>query len=145
MTSNRPYLLRALFDWICDNGATPYLLVDATVDGVQVPLEHVEDGRIVLNIAPSAVRALMIGDDVLSFDARFSGREMALAMPIGAVRAIFARETQEGMTFPPESVDADLSARTPSSTNDSDNERQKTLPSATKLNVVDSSHLKLIK
>ena len=111
MTSNRPYLLRALFDWICDNGATPYLLVDATAEGVLVPTEHVEDGKIVLNISPSAVRNLVIGNDLLSFDARFSGREMGLVMPIGAIRAIFARETQEGMTFPaeesPQAADAE--------------------------------------
>ena len=106
MTSNRPYLLRALFDWICDNGATPYVLVDANVPGVQVPLEHVADGKIVLNISPNAVRSLVIGDDLLSFDARFSGSEVALAMPIAAVRAIFARETQEGMTFPEEPADS---------------------------------------
>ena len=120
MTSNRPYLLRALFDWICDNGATPYLLVDANAPGVQVPSEHIEDGKIVLNISPNAVRSLVIGDDVLGFDARFSGREMALAVPIPAVRAIFARETQEGMTFPEESVEkspADKSKADPTSSN----------------------------
>ena len=137
MTSNRPYLLRALFDWICDNGATPYLLVDASVPGVQVPTEHVEDGKIVLNIAPSAVRSLMIGDDTLSFDARFSGREMALAMPIGAVRAIFARETQEGMTFPPDASDAPETERASADESEA--------PSPGSLKVSEVSHLKVIK
>jgi len=145
MTSNRPYLLRALFDWICDNGATPYLLVDASIPGVQVPTEHVEDGKIVLNIAPSAVRSLMIGDDLLSFDARFSGREMALEMPIGAVRAIFARETQEGMTFPPEPETAAGGMTTSAQSAPKGDDEAGGAPAPGSLKVGEVSHLKIIK
>ena len=101
MTPNRPYLLRALFDWICDNNCTPYLLVDATLEGVEVPLEHVNGGRIVLNASGTAVANFDISDDRVSFNTRFSGRDTWINVPMAAVIAIYAKETQEGMTFAP--------------------------------------------
>jgi len=101
MTPNRPYLLRALFDWICDNNCTPYLLVDATLEDVQVPFEHVEGGRIVLNASGSAVANFDISSDSVSFNTRFSGRDTWINVPMEAVLAIYAKETQEGMTFAP--------------------------------------------
>lgn len=120
MTPNRPYLLRALFDWICDNNCTPYLLVDATLEGVEVPLEHVAGGRIVLNASGTAVVNFEITDDAVSFSTRFSGRDTWIHVPMAAVLAIYAKETQEGMTFAPadypdrrqraEFVDAEKSA-----------------------------------
>lgn len=100
MTSNRPYLLRALNDWILDNGLTPHLLVDALYPGVQVPEGHVEDGRIVLNIAPAAVRNLSLGDEVLEFHGRFGGTPCHVMLPVQSVIAIYARENGEGMAFP---------------------------------------------
>jgi stringent starvation protein B len=100
MTSNRPYLIRALFDWICDNGLTPYLLVDATQPGVRVPPQSVKDGRIVLNIAPRAITKLELANDVVSFQARFSGVAMLVIAPVDAVLAIYAMENGEGMMFP---------------------------------------------
>ncbi len=101
MTPNRPYLLRALFDWICDNNCTPYLLVDATLEGVEVPLEHVSGGRIVLNASGTAVANFDITNEAVTFSTRFSGRDTWIAVPMPAVLAIYAKETQDGMTFAP--------------------------------------------
>lgn len=113
----RPYLLRALNDWIVDSDLTPYLLVDATGDQVQVPMEYVKDGRIVLNIAPSAVRDLLLGDDAVSFSARFSGRSFSVYVPVNQVMAIYARETSEGMMFETETA---LSAKLTDTTSGDD-------------------------
>jgi len=99
MTSSRPYLIRAMYQWIIDNGMTPHLLVDATVDGVQVPAEHVQNGKIILNIAPMAISALVLGDEDITFSARFSGKSRGLYVPIEAVLAIYAKENGQGMMF----------------------------------------------
>ncbi len=99
MTSSRPYLIRAIYDWITDNGLTPYLLVDATIEGVDVPRRYVENGRIVLNIAPSATAALSLGSDAVEFSARFGGTPVHLYIPVTAVMAIYARENGQGMMF----------------------------------------------
>lgn len=100
MGSNRPYLLRALNEWICDNGMTPYLLVDAARDGVQVPPSVVKDGRVVLNIAPRAVAHLVIDNREVRFMARFGGVSQSVLVPVGAVLAIYAQETGQGMMLP---------------------------------------------
>jgi len=100
MTSHRPYLLRALNDWIADNGMTPHLLVDATRPGVQVPAQAVSDGKVVLNIAERAVARLLIDNDTVSFTARFGGVSHPVIVPISAVLAIYARETGQGMALP---------------------------------------------
>ncbi|KFN47989.1 ClpXP protease specificity-enhancing factor [Arenimonas metalli] len=100
MGSNRPYLLRALNEWICDNGMTPYLLVDAAREGVQVPASVVKDGRVVLNIAPRAVAHLVIDNREVRFMARFGGVSQAVLVPVGAVLAIYAQETGQGMMLP---------------------------------------------
>ena len=84
MTSNRPYLIRAIHAWVIDNACTPYLLVDAAADGVAVPDEHVEDGRIVLNISPGAADRLELGDQAIQFNARFGGRPTQVFVPIAA-------------------------------------------------------------
>ena len=99
MTPSRPYILRALYEWLLDNDSTPYLLVDATIRNVTVPQQFVKDGRIVLNISPSAVRGLHIDNDALSFNARFSGQPMDVYVPIVAVQAIYASENGDGMGF----------------------------------------------
>jgi stringent starvation protein B len=99
MTPNRPYLVRGLYDWTCDNYLTPYLLVDATGDDLSIPFEFVEDGKIVLNISPNAVRDLDIGNDYISFKARFSGQSMNVYFPMNAVLAIYAKENGRGMIF----------------------------------------------
>ena len=100
MTSHRPYLLRALNEWIADNGMTPHLLVDATRPGVQVPAQAVSDGKVVLNIAERAVGRLLIDNDAVSFSARFGGVTHPVVVPIPAVLAIYARETGQGMALP---------------------------------------------
>ncbi len=102
MTPNRPYLLRAFYEWIVDNNCTPYLVVDATAAGVKVPLQHVKDGQIVLNISPGAVGNLLLGNDAVTFNARFSGNPFALYVPQRAVLAIYARENGAGTMFTPE-------------------------------------------
>ena len=100
MTSHRPYLLRALNEWIADNGMTPHLLVDATQAGVQVPASAVKEGKVVLNIAERAVVRLMIDNDAVSFTARFGGVSQPVYVPISAVLAIYSRETGQGMALP---------------------------------------------
>lgn len=99
MTPSRAYLLRALNEWILDNDCTPYIVVDATMDHVQVPEEYVNDGQIVLNIIPSSVRNLIMDNEGVSFDARFNGHPHSLYTPIGAITAIYARENGQGMVF----------------------------------------------
>lgn len=99
MTSSRPYLIRALYQWIVDNGVTPYILVDAAAEGVAVPSQYIQDNKIVLNIAPMAVRSLTLGDDEISFNARFSGKSTDIHVPTEAVLAIYARENGQGMMF----------------------------------------------
>jgi stringent starvation protein B len=103
MTSSRPYMIRALYDWIVDNNCTPYLLVDAHGPGVEVPLQYVnKDGQIVLNIAPSAVMSLAIENASVSFNARFGGIPTDIYVPSVAVLGIYARENGQGMIFEPE-------------------------------------------
>ncbi|MEN1970977.1 ClpXP protease specificity-enhancing factor [Luteimonas sp. MJ204] len=106
MTSHRPYLLRALYEWIVDNGMTPHLLVDALGPGVRVPPHTVKDGRVVLNVAERAVSRLHMDNESVSFTARFGGVSHPVAVPVGAVLAIYARETGQGMALPEDQVDA---------------------------------------
>lgn len=102
MSSQRPYLLRALYEWIADNGMTPHVLVNAGMTGVRVPMHAIKDGRIVLNIAERAVAKLELGNDVLRFTARFAGVSQVVSVPLEAVIAIYARETGQGMALPEE-------------------------------------------
>lgn len=102
MTSHRPYLLRALYEWIADNDMTPHLLVDAAKPGVQVPASAVSEGRVVLNIAQRAVVGLEMGNDAIVFTARFSGVGHRVEVPVAAVLAMYARETGQGMALPEE-------------------------------------------
>jgi stringent starvation protein B len=99
MTSNKPYLLRALHEWILDNGLTPHIIVDVQADGVVVPPQAVRDGKLVLNIGPQATRGLQMGNEAVSFQARFSGRSHRISLPIDAIMAIYARENGQGMMF----------------------------------------------
>lgn len=102
MTSHRPYLMRALYEWVVDNGMTPHVLVDAQMPGVKVPRHAVKDGRIVLNIAERAVSRLDMGNDALRFTARFGGVSQNVNVPLYAVIALYARETGHGMALPPD-------------------------------------------
>lgn len=100
ISSRRPYLIRALYDWVLDNDLTPHLLVAADVPGVEVPHRFVtEEGRITINVSPTAVRGLTLGNDLITFSARFSGRSHTISLPPGAVLALYARENGEGMLF----------------------------------------------
>lgn len=103
MTSSRPYLIRALYDWIVDNQCTPYILVNALADNVMVPQDYVNpDGQVVLNISPSAVMDCSMGDESLNFRARFSGVPTDIFVPCHAIMGIYAKENQQGMIFEPE-------------------------------------------
>ena len=110
MTSHRPYILRALYEWIADNGMTPHVLVDAGVAGVRVPPHVVKDGRVVLNIAERAVAKLELGDDALRFSARFGGVSQNVVVPVPAVIAVYARETGQGMALPADLLPAGAEA-----------------------------------
>jgi stringent starvation protein B len=99
MTSSRPYLIRAIYQWIVDNGLTPYILVDASDEEMMIPRQYVEDGKIVLNIAPMAIRSLTLGNDEITFNARFGGQPMEVAIPVSQVLATYARENGQGMMF----------------------------------------------
>lgn len=90
-----------MHEWILDNHCTPFVIVSTTFEGVIVPQESAENGRIVLNLSPVAIRNLKIGNDVLEFDGRFGGRPFHVSAPIGAVLAVYARESGEGMAFEP--------------------------------------------
>lgn len=99
MTSNRPYLLRALYEWISANGMTPHILVDAEFDGVNVPEHTIQKGKVVLNIAATATEQLLLDNEMIDFKARFSGSPFQIAVPMSAVIAIYARENGQGMMF----------------------------------------------
>lgn len=113
MTSQKPYLIRAIYQWLLDNQNTPYLLVNTTFDGVQVPHEYINDDKIILNIEPDAVNNFHSDNEWVSFSARFSGKPMELFIPIVAVLAIYGKENNEGMFFTEEEVSP--SPSTPSS------------------------------
>lgn len=100
MSSNRPYLLRAIYDWITDNNLTPYILVDAAREGVRVPPQVVKNGQVVLNLAMRAVANLDLGNEWISFQARFSGVSHSILIPVHAVLALYAQENGQGMMFP---------------------------------------------
>ncbi len=102
MTPSRPYIMRALYEWIVDNGCTPYVLVDASQENVLVPEQYVKDGQIVLNISPTAVMDLNISNDAMAFNGRFGGVATDIYVPVAAVIGIYARENGQGMVFEPE-------------------------------------------
>lgn len=97
--SKRPYLIRAMHEWMGDNGHTPHIVVDAMVDGVTVPREHVKDGKIILNISDTAAHNLKLTNSAVSFRARFSGVPFDVWVPMKSVLGIYARETGQGMIF----------------------------------------------
>lgn len=99
--SNRPYLLRAMFDWIVDNDWTPHVQIDANYPGISVPQDYAQDGMLVLNVHPDAVRELSLANDWFYFKARFQGIEREIGFTPDSVLAIFARENGQGMPFPP--------------------------------------------
>jgi len=108
-TSTKPYMIRAMHEWCVDNGLTPHLLV--ALDALtRVPMAYVKDGEIVLNLNYSATKNLLIGNDAITFSARFGGKASDLYVPLHAVRGIFARENGQGMFFQPETEEANYEA-----------------------------------
>ncbi len=105
ISPTRPYMVRAIYQWIEDNQLTPYLMVDATADNVQIPTEHVQDGRIVLNIASRATGNMSMENDYINFSARFGGVSQDIWVPIKAVLGIYAKENSQGMFFDPNEYD----------------------------------------
>lgn len=99
MNSSRPYLVRALYEWIVDNDCTPHLLVNAEYPGVQVPAGFASDGQIVLNVSPNAVRHLHMDNEAVSFEGRFGGVAHTLYVPSPSILAVYARENGQGMVF----------------------------------------------
>lgn len=99
MTSSKPYLLRAIYQWLVDNRLTPYIMVDAEVPAVLVPNQFIEDGKIVLNVAPQAIGSLSLGNESIEFDASFSGVITHIYIPIKAIMAIYSYENGKGMAF----------------------------------------------
>lgn len=107
MKSSRPYLIRALYQWIVDNQCTPHLLVNSEFAGVQVPEGFASEGQIVLNVSPRAVRHMHMDNEAVSFEGRFGGVPHSLHVPCGAVLAVYARENGQGMVFDLEAPEAD--------------------------------------
>lgn len=121
--SKRPYLIRAMHEWMGDNGHTPHIVIDASVESVNVPVEHVKDGKIILNISQSAAHNLKLTNHAVSFRARFSGVPFDVWLPVSSVLGIYAKETGQGMIFshgvekpeppePPESEEKEQAQRT---------------------------------
>ncbi len=100
MSSNKPYIIRAYYDWISDHDLTPYIVVDVNVYGVLVPMSYVNDGQIVLNVAASAVGTIALGVETIEFSARFGGKLEHITVPYGAVAAIYAKENGAGISMP---------------------------------------------
>ncbi len=107
MTSLKPYLIRAVYEWIVDNDLTPHLLVNAINNKGALPDEYIEDGKIILNIKPQAVEALSLGNELIEFNARFSGKPMTITASVNAIMAIYAKENGKGLVFDQESNDGD--------------------------------------
>jgi len=132
MTSNKPYLIGAFYDWISDNELTPYIVVDVNVYGVEVPMAYVNDGQIVLNISSPAIGSIVMGETAIEFSARFGGKLEHLVAPYGAISAIYAKENGAGTSLPIEhpevpEIDAEAesekaSAKTPLGVVDSSSE-----------------------
>lgn len=144
MPSTKPYLMRAIFEWAEDNGFTPQVLVNAEASDVEVPLAHVVDGQIVLNIGSSAVQLHVMDNECLSFSARFSGIEQDIFLPMDSIMAIFARENSQGIFFEEidnDDTDPEPTSPTPVSTPPGPPTK---LPTKTKPKR-DASHLKIIK
>jgi len=99
VTPSKPYVVRAIYDWIVDNNCTPHVLIDAQSEGVMVPLDYVTEGQIVLNISPTAVVSLNLGNDAIVFSGRFGGVPMDVFLPLDSVLGIYARENGQGMIF----------------------------------------------
>ena len=150
MTSSRPYLLRAMYQWILDNDMTPYLLVDASHPDVRVPSQVVKEGKVVLNLAPTAISGLELGNDAVSFLTRFSGVSHSVQVPIGSAQAIYAQENGQGMMFSAEEGNTSGDSRPETATGSGDgqqphNEQATTNPGKPAKAGHKAPHLRVIK
>ncbi len=128
MTSSRPYMIRALYEWIVDNGFTPVIVVNATTEGASLPQQYVNsDGQIILNVSPGAVIELDMGNKAISFNARFGGIPTDVYVPVYSIMGIYARENGQGMNFdfeaPPEEPDPEPPSTTPKMKKDASDRR----------------------
>lgn len=128
MTSTRPYLIRAFYDWIVDNNCTPHIVVNAKLPSVMVPEEYIEEGQIVLNIGMSAVSGLLLGEVAIEFQARFGGKIRKVYAPMSSILAIYAKENGRGMVFAEDETDTDP----PSDDNNDKQKNQESGPSGKK-------------
>ena len=136
LTPTRPYLIRAIREWAMDNGLTPQLVVDAGVDGIVIPEGHVQDGKIVLNVHTQAVTAIELGNEFITFSARFGGTSHGINLPIRSVLAIFARENGQGIFFQEEETE-DHMERSPSDSEESPTNGQSSGPHRPYLRLVE--------
>lgn len=134
LNPTRPYLARAIYEWICDHNLTPYLLVDATRPYTDVPTQFIQDGQIVLNAAPHAVHRFTMGNDAISFSARFGGVSRDIYIPVAALLGIYARENGQGLFFDPEEY-ANLQA--PLATDTTETSEQETVKKKPTLRILD--------
>jgi stringent starvation protein B len=130
--SRRPYLLRAMHEWISDSAQTPHIVVDASIQGVEVPRQYVQGGKIILNVSNHATSNLNLGNDFVRFRARFGAATYDVSVPVGAVLGIYARETGQGMIFseadaPPPPTEPPPPTPDGSSTTNTDGRRKPTL------------------
>jgi stringent starvation protein B len=107
MTSLKPYLIRSVYEWIVDNDLTPHLLVNADSNKGNLPVNYIEDGKIILNMRPQAIDALSLGNEFIEFNAKFGGKPMQIAASVNAVMAIYAKENGKGLVFDLENKDGD--------------------------------------
>ena len=121
MTAQRPYLLRAMHEWMTDNGHTPYIVVDARSEGVQVPPGHVRGGKIILNVSYDATEGFQLSNEHVSFSARFGGVAQQVWVPCEAVMGIYARESGQGMIFTDDETPATAERPGQTGTDDDDN------------------------
>lgn len=138
--STKPYLIRAIFDWCIDEEQTPQVMVDVSIAGVEVPVGYANEGKIVLNLHPNAVRGLELGNEYLMFSARFAGKSEDIVVPVEAVLAVYARENGQGIVF-----QADGSGVTPPSPTKPTNPEWQPVKSAAADTAKPVSHLKIVK
>lgn len=149
MTSVKPYFIQALHEWISDNGLTPLAVIDAAYEGIRVPEGAIEDGKIVLNISYDAAENLQMDDELLTFNARFSGVSHAIIVPMEAVSAIYARENGKGMMFDVEHEDFNdnenaANSKQESSSKKTSSSKSKSATTNSKNKASKKSHLKLV-
>ena len=137
ITPTRPYLARAIYEWICDNQLTPYLLVDATQPHTDVPVQFVKDGQIVLNIVPHAVHKLNMSNDAVTFSARFGGVSRDIYVPFNAVLGLYAKENGQGLFFDPEEYSNAQSDENPVESNHTETKQTETPKKKPSLRILD--------